>query len=731
MSKGGGREGGLLKIKQRYYMTNSHCQGIRDDVVSISTDDAVKEIIDAANMHKLGFYAIFLKNDKFHKTALGLYQEGARAFERFKIALKDADVPIKDIKAIEKLLKDENKRSNAFTLCKSGQPIVLAELLNDDSIPTSLVLPPQYQVDPLGQVLTIGNNPQLVSQCPIVIVSKMKNINDKSVVLRIGWKQNNSWNYIAVSKELVARTQDISKLAGYDFPVTSLNASLLVGYLSAFESLNSLSIPEIPVTHKMGWHNNNACFLWGKYVISKETEFDKLINTDESEGSSSVGQRIIFKGRDVYDEEVVRGLCSKGQYNSWIEIVNSIFQYHDVRFSLYTSFLAPFLEILNVNNFTIDLSGNSSKGKTSTLKLAASVWGNPDATSDSIVNTWATTITSVERTAEIMSSLPIFLDDTKLAGNVKDNKQTASALISNVLYAIASGRGKSRGKLVGVDHTSSFKTILFSTGEGPATSLTDNEGAKGRTVSLLGNPFGKDDSNMSKFVSNIEEGFKSNYGHAGPRVVKFIMEHETEHELWRETYAEVCQDLMSKAGTSSIAMRLAKDIAAVITIIPIVHAALPELTREYPVEAMNDHVWSKVTSESTLPDKNIEILKNLYTYAVMNPARFYHGSASQGQLVPQGGYEGYWSSKPDWTFIGFSKEVFDKITGSYNLTFKDVAGKNDWFDLNGSGRGRQKQVCIRSKNVNLYCIKRTAFENALGYELDDESTDGVDEVKDK
>ena len=534
-------------ISKGKIMTTNYNENIGQEVSGNSKDDSVKKIIDTAVVHKAGFYAMFLQNEKFCELALGLYQDGGLGFEKFKMELKDAGVPLKDVKAIEKILKDESKRNKTQTHCNSGQLVSLASLLADDTIPASLVLPPQYQVDSLGQVLTVGNNPQLVSQCPIIIASKMKNISDKCVHLKIGWRQNNSWHYITVSKELVARTQDISKLAGYDFPVTSLNASLLVGYLSAFESLNSLSIPEIPVTHKMGWHNNNACFLWGKYVISKETELDKLINTDEREGSSNVGQKIIFKGRDVYDEEVVRGLSMNGNYLDSIRIANSVFQYHDVRFALYTSFLAPFLEILNVNNFTIDLSGNSSKGKTTTLKLAASVWGNPDATSDSIVNTWATTVTSVERTAEIMSSLPIFLDDTKLAGNIKDNKQTASALISNVLYAIASGRGKSRGKLIGIDHTSSFKTILFSTGEGPATSLTDNEGAKGRTVSLLGNPFGSDNADMGKFVSSIEEGFKNNYGHTGPRVVKFIMDHEAEHELWRETYAEVCQNLMSKS----------------------------------------------------------------------------------------------------------------------------------------------------------------------------------------
>ena len=710
-------------------MTPNYSENIAQEVSNDTTGDAVKVIIDTAVANKALFYSIFVNNIDFNTTAMEIYQKDRFEFERFKLALKDSGVPAKDIKSIEKLLKDASKRKKTSNDFDSRQLSCLSSLLNDNSISSSFVLPTAYQVDSYGQVLTVGNNPHLVSQCPIVITSKMKNINDKSVHLKIGWKLNGNWQYITVNKELIARTQDISKLAGYDFPVTSINASLLVGYLSAFETINSSTIPEIPVTHKMGWHNNKSCFLWGNKVITKETKFNKVFSADDVNTGDQPGQEIIFKGRDVYDEEVVRGLTKKGQYSDWIEIANSIFHYHDVRFALYTSFLPPLLEILNINNFTIDLAGNSSKGKTTTLKLAASVWGNPDATADSIVNTWATTVTSVERTAEIMNSMPIFLDDTKLAGNVKDNKQTASALISNVLYAIASGRGKSRGKLVGIDHTSSFKTILFSTGEGPATSLTDNEGAKGRTVSLLGNPFVKDDMDMSRFVSNIEDGFKSNYGHAGPRVVKFIMEHSAEHELWKESYAKVRDYLISKSGSSSLAMRLSKDIAAIVSIIPIVHAALPELTQAFSVSEMVDYIWSKVTAERNLPDKNIEILKDMYSYAVLNQSQFYSGENNFSNTIPAGGYQGHWNSKSTWTFIGYSATVFSKLSGSYKSTFTDVAWSKGWLDLNKSGAGFQKQVWIGDKKVNLYCIKRTAFEEALGYELDSDANDEIAQDK--
>lgn len=681
--------------------------------------DTLKQVVDALMVGNGNCLKTFVSDAEIQKAVIEIYAQDKIKFERLKLLLKEKGSTEKDVKSIEKVLKDQMKSDGrSFNENQVDSEKYICEILHDDNVPRSYILPMDYKMNSNGQITTLGKNVQLVSQFPVVIFSKFRDIDTKGVVLNVGWKQNGKWNYICISKELVARTQDISKLAAYDFPVTSLNAGLLVGYLAAFETRNSENILESRVTHRMGWHNDKSTFLWGKYTITKDTDFEAMTALDDSKPEEWPADSIVFKGQDVNDYEIVRGLDSKGSYLEWIDVANSIFPYHEVRFALYASFLTPFLEILNINNFTLDLSGESSKGKTSALKFAASVWGCPNEATDSIVKTWSTTLTSVERTAEILNGIPIFLDDTTLCGNVKDNKQTAATLISHVLYTVASGKGKSRGKLIGLDHTSSFKTILISTGEGPATSFTDNEGAKGRTLSFLGNPFGEVSQRMGLFVAKIEERFKNNYGHAGPRIVKFIMNNSEHYETWRNAYDEINAYLMNRVGNSSIAMRLMKNIAAVITIIPIVHAALPELTHVYPVSEMLEHVFSKVTMERHLPDRNMEILKDFHEYAVLNRGFFFSKNNPGQSLAVLPTYQGQWDDDPDWKFIGFSTPVFKKITGKNGATFKEAALKNDWFDLNGSCKGYQKQVSVAGKNTNLYCIKKSAFEEAYGYSID-------------
>ena len=94
-------------------MTTNYNENIGQEASGNSKDDSVKKIIDAAVVHKAGFYAMFLQNEKFCELALGLYGDGGLGFEKFKMELKDAGVPFKDIKAIEKIVKDERKRNKS------------------------------------------------------------------------------------------------------------------------------------------------------------------------------------------------------------------------------------------------------------------------------------------------------------------------------------------------------------------------------------------------------------------------------------------------------------------------------------------------------------------------------------------------------------------------------------------------------------------------------------------
>ncbi|WP_251563124.1 DUF927 domain-containing protein [Neobacillus cucumis] len=75
-----------------------------------------------------------------------------------------------------------------------------------------------------------------------------------------------------------------------------------------------------------------------------------------------------------------------------------------------SSFVSVLLNDLKIDPFIVDLASSTSQGKTTTLRIAANVWGTPQ-----LVNEFNTTKVSVERKAAFLNSFPLIMDDTRKA----------------------------------------------------------------------------------------------------------------------------------------------------------------------------------------------------------------------------------------------------------------------------------------------------------------------------
>src|SRR5207249_3569437 len=97
-------------------------------------------------------------------------------------------------------------------------------------------------------------------------------------------------------------------------------------------------------------------------------------------------------------------------------------------------------------------------GKTTTLKVAASNWGDPDERSDQgFIHKWHVTKVFIERAISVLNFLPMILDDTKTV--------RFKEMVGEVIYQVVSGKGKGRGTIGGMSLTRSQKTVLISSGE--------------------------------------------------------------------------------------------------------------------------------------------------------------------------------------------------------------------------------------------------------------------------
>ncbi|WP_429218078.1 DUF927 domain-containing protein [Aeromonas veronii] len=134
-------------------------------------------------------------------------------------------------------------------------------------------------------------------------------------------------------------------------------------------------------------------------------------------------------------------------------------------FALSLAFAAPLLTLLGIEGGGFHLKGESTDGKTTIMKAAASVYGNPDR----YAQTWRATGNAIEGIASRRNDALLCLDELgELDG--REAGQTA--------YMLANGQGKGRSKQDGeLRERKSWRLLFLSTGE---LSLEDHAASAGQ-----------------------------------------------------------------------------------------------------------------------------------------------------------------------------------------------------------------------------------------------------------
>lgn len=212
------------------------------------------------------------------------------------------------------------------------------------------------------------------------------------------------------------------------------------------------------------------------------------------------------------EKQLIESFQLSGTVESWKnEVFERIKDSPKALFVTVASFASITLADLGVSPFIIDLSGTTSQGKTTTLKIAASVWGT-----GGLVNEWNATKVSLERKSAFINSFPVFMDDTRKA----DIRQ-----LGHNIYLFSGGRGKGRAKIKGSESEATWNNILISTGEVSLNEYAKNEGgAAARIIPLIDSPLKNDYEN----ILMIEEGIKNNHGVIGLEFLKIWLDERNE-----------------------------------------------------------------------------------------------------------------------------------------------------------------------------------------------------------
>lgn len=211
------------------------------------------------------------------------------------------------------------------------------------------------------------------------------------------------------------------------------------------------------------------------------------------------------------------------------------------------AFAGPLLEPLGLEGGGVHLRGASSAGKSTALRVAASVWGAPG-----FVGSWRATANGLESVAAVANGTLLALDEM---GEVSGRDAGAAA------YMLANGRGKSRASRSGAARASACWTVLFlSTGEiGLADKMAEaGERARaGQAVRLIdiaadGRAFGIFDdihgaAGGARFADDLKRAAAENHGKAGPTFVEMLLQDMERHRAGLRTLIqEIAAVLISK-----------------------------------------------------------------------------------------------------------------------------------------------------------------------------------------
>lgn len=589
-------------------------------------------------------------------------------------------------------------------------------------IPANIIMSTQRGIELVKDDGNGGQQVVPIFPAPLIIIARFKLVHSDKEEVMVGWHTDGKWHSLTVDRKVIADTRDIVSLASFGLPITSQDKEFVVKFFREYDRANRDNIPLLSISNHMGWQSGQTAFLWGRHLISEAGVSIGGSVAQMIPAPTPGVDTVVFKGANEGDEQVADGLYHHGKLESWLSIANRAVVHPTPLVILLAACAPPLLHILGASNFVVETSGTTSTGKTTVLRLAASVWGCPDEREAcSFLYSWDMTLVWLERVGAVLHGLPLILDDTKrvFASLPKDQ---ARAMVSAVIYAYASGKGRGRGSIQGTQRTGAFRSVLISSGEQPcAESSTDHGGARARVLSLWGPPFGPGE--QGQLVKDINMAVVENFGFAGPWMVFHLLRNRDKWPAWKAEYRQAVNHYANLATGDNVAGRLGEIFAALEVTAHRLLEALPGLTLARPARETLQGIWSvTVAGAARDADRALAALRDVWDWTAASPAKFFgrHRKDQTGSPVePAGGWLGRWDDSPTFDHIAYlGKPLRDRLEGfGYDAaaTIRTWADRG-WLLKDSKGRN-QRSTRIDEVGVKCYCVPRRVFEVELGLDL--------------
>ena len=541
------------------------------------------------------------------------------------------------------LKADAKASSRSLRVLSSGDPVAQSEYTATiDGDEVRLAVPDGWACSDAGisQLVNLrdgGVEARSVAHAPIVIVRQLAEYGSASAWVELAWPSRipGRWTVHRCSRGTITAGRELVLLGAVGAPVNSSNADGVIRWLAALEHANP-RVSSGYVSSRLGWQGRGVThFLAGSRLIAPEqhTEIELLVEDDPGL------------------EQIASVTSPSGTWQGWLDAVAPLRDRPLALLTLYAAAATPLLRVLGSSNFIMDIHGTSGHGKTSVLRLGASVWGQPE--DGRFIRSWQATVSKIERDATALTDLPLCLDESNRVP-LKERPNLAQAV-----YMLANGSGKGRATVKGTQRVAEWRTIVLSTGEASVASYTEDEGVRGRCLPLYGSPL-----SGAVQAEALRDGLRRHHGHLGPRVVERIVAGgESYAQRLRDRYA-VALERASEGSPSPMARRLSSYVAVLMVGAELVH----ELGVPQPTVDVWAYLREQVDGAAAAADRPLSALRELVLWALPQTSRI---ATWGGRKPPLGGVESLSSEAPqgwlgrvecveDWSWLALTMPIVEQ-----------------------------------------------------------------------
>lgn len=372
----------------------------------------------------------------------------------------------------------------------------------------------RWVANDLGVVLndvTAQGLPFTVIACPhpIMPIGRYNNVDTDTEKIKLSFYRDKRWRDIVVDCGMVLNKNSIAQLADRGVLVTSESAKDLVRYFSEVISLNEQEIPLYNSIGRLGWIDGGFVPYADSIKFDGEQDF-----------------------KSIYDN-----VRECGDYAVWLEHIKELRKDINIRLVLAASFASPLIEVVGALPFILHLWGTTGFGKTVSLMVASSVWGNPEM--GCLTRTMNMTANAMARTSCFLYNIPFCADELQ---QIKQNWGTYDSLVMYLTEGIDRGRAKANG---GVEQTKIWKNSFIFTGEEPITKGASGGGVKNRVIEVeCENKIIQDGNYTANLV-------KANYGHAGKAFIGYLSHLiETDDKSIKDEYKRLFKGILDATDTT-------------------------------------------------------------------------------------------------------------------------------------------------------------------------------------